>query len=86
VLFVLFYYYGNVNSWVLFHNGDQAQAIWHNPGDPELMLVLLANIHFAKEQAWGHEFRAAMAAIRKLYNYDHVHDAASTQFILKELA
>jgi hypothetical protein len=56
------------------------------PGDPELMLVLLANIHFAKEQAWGHEFRAAMAAIRKQYNYDHVHDMASTKFILKELA
>ena len=56
------------------------------PGDPELMLVLLANIHFAKEQAWGHEFRAAMAAIRKQYTYDHVHDVASTKFILKELA
>ena len=56
------------------------------PGDPELMLVLLANIHFAKEQAWGHKFRAAMEAIRKQYNYDHVHDVASTKFILKELA
>ena len=30
------------------------------PGEPELMLVLLANIHYAKEQEWGHKFRASM--------------------------
>jgi hypothetical protein len=48
------------------------------------MLILLANVHYAKEQTWGHKFKAAMAAIRKEYNYDHVHDAASTKFILKD--
>ena len=47
------------------------------PGDPELMLVLLANIHYAKEQEWGHEFRAAMAAIRKQYNYDKIRSSSS---------
>ena len=57
-----------------------------NPGEPELMLIILANIHYAKEQVWGHEFRAAMAAIRKNYNYDHIHDKHSWAFIVKELA
>ena len=57
-----------------------------NPAEPELTLILLANIHHAKEQDWGQEFRAAMSAIRKKYTYDHVHDAASMAFILKELA
>ena len=35
------------------------------PAEPELTLILLGNIHHAKEQDWGQEFRAAMAAIRK---------------------
>jgi hypothetical protein len=35
------------------------------PAEPELALILLANIHHAKEQDWGQEFCAAMAAIRK---------------------
>ncbi len=33
------------------------------PAEPELTLILLANIHHAKEQDWGQEFRLAMAAI-----------------------
>jgi hypothetical protein len=57
-----------------------------NPSEPELTLILLANIHHTKEQDWGQEFRAAMAAIRKKYTYNHVHDATSLAFILKELA
>ena len=57
-----------------------------NPAEPELTLILLANIHHAKEQDWGQEFRAAMSAIRKKYSYNHVHDATSMAFILKELA
>jgi hypothetical protein len=56
------------------------------PGEPELALIILANIHHAKEQEWGHEFWAAMSAIRKKYTYDHVHTATSVKFILKELA
>ena len=56
------------------------------PGEPELALIILANIHHAKEQEWGHEFRAAMSAIRKQYSYDHIHTATSMKFILKELA
>jgi hypothetical protein len=57
-----------------------------NPAKPELTLILLANIHHSKEQDWGQEFCAAMAAIRKKYAYNHVHDATSLVFILKELA
>jgi hypothetical protein len=57
-----------------------------NPAEPELMLILLANIHHAKEQDWGQEVRAAMAAIRKKYSYNHVHDATSMAYFLKELA
>ena len=56
------------------------------PGEPELTLIILANIHYAKEQTWGNEFRAAMATIRKQYTYDYVHNATSMKFILKELA
>ena len=56
------------------------------PAKPELTLILLANIHHAKEQDWGQEFRAAMAEIRKKYSYNHVHDATSMAYILKELA
>ena len=48
-----------------------------NPAKPELTLILLTNIHHAKEQDWGQEFCAAMAAIWKKYSYDHVHDATS---------
>jgi hypothetical protein len=57
-----------------------------NPAKPELTLILLANIHHAKEQDWGQEFRSALSEIQKKYNYDHVHDATSMAFILKELA
>jgi hypothetical protein len=56
------------------------------PAEPELTLILLANIHHAKEQDWGQDFRAAMAAVRKTYSYDHVHDETSLAYILKELA
>ena len=51
-----------------------------------MTLILLANIHHAKEQEWGQEFRAAMSAIQKKYSYNHVHDATSMAYILKELA
>ena len=56
------------------------------PAEPELTLILLAIIHHAKEQDWGQEFRTAMAAIQKKYSYDHIHDATSLAYILKELA
>ena len=57
-----------------------------NPSKPELTLILLANIHHAKEQEWGQELLTAMLEIWKKYSYDHVHDANSMRYILKELA
>ena len=57
-----------------------------NPAKPELTLILLANIHYAKEQEWGQEFHTAMLAIWKKYSYNHVHDATLMAYILKELA
>ena len=56
------------------------------PAEPELTLILLANIHHEKEQDWEQEFRAAMAVIQKKYSYKHVHDAMLMAYILKELA
>ena len=56
------------------------------PAKPELTIILLANIHHAKEQEWGQEFCAAMSAIQNMYSYDPVHDATLMAYILKELA
>jgi hypothetical protein len=55
-------------------------------GIPQLMLMLLANIEMAAKSNYGHEFCLAMHAIHKKYTYNHVHDAALLQIILKELA
>ncbi len=53
---------------------------------PQLVLTLLADIKTATKSKYGHEFRSAMHAIRKKYTYNHVHDVASLQTILTELA
>jgi hypothetical protein len=55
-------------------------------GIPQLTLTLLANIETATKSEFGREFRSSMQAIRKMYTYNHVHDAASLQVILKELS
>jgi hypothetical protein len=55
-------------------------------GVPQLVITLLANIETATKSKYGHEFRLAMHAICKKYTYNHVHDAASLQTILTELA
>jgi len=57
-----------------------------NVAKPELTLILLENVNYAKEQKWGQEFQAAMLAIRKQYTYNHVHNATLMVCILKELA
>jgi hypothetical protein len=53
---------------------------------PQLMLALLANIKTATKFDYGHKFCLAMHTIRKKYMYNHMHDAALLQIILKELA
>ena len=55
-------------------------------GIPQLVLMLLANIKTATKSEYGHEFRSAMHTICKKYKYNYVHDAASLQTILTELA
>jgi hypothetical protein len=55
-------------------------------GVPQLVLTLLANIKTGTKSEYGHKFRSAMHPIRKKYTYNHVHDAASPQNILTELA
>ncbi len=55
-------------------------------GIPQLVLTLLANIKTATKSKYGHEFSLAMHTIRKKYTYNHMHDAASLQTILTELA
>jgi hypothetical protein len=55
-------------------------------GIPQLMLMLLANIKMATKSNYGHEFCSTMHAICMKYTYNHVHNAALLQIILKELA
>ncbi len=54
-------------------------------GIPQLTLRLLANIKTTTKSDNGHKFCSAMRAILKKYTYNHVHDAALLQIILKEL-
>jgi hypothetical protein len=55
-------------------------------GVPQLVLTLLANIKPTAKANYGHRFCSAMHVICKKYTYNHVHDAASLQIILMELA
>ena len=53
---------------------------------PLVAISILANIEPAARQEWGKDFHGALQNIRKKYNYNHVHDDASVQDILTELA
>jgi hypothetical protein len=55
-------------------------------GIPQLMPTLLANIETATKSNYRRKFCSAMHAIRKKFTYNHMHDAALLQIILKELA
>eukprot|EP00956_Cyclotella_meneghiniana_P030944 scaffold79700_cov45-Cyclotella_meneghiniana.AAC.4 len=52
--------------------------------DTEIALTLLANVDKATHHDWGLEFRPAMQEVRKNYNYNYTHDAASLANMLKE--
>ena len=54
--------------------------------EPELTLILLAELQRAEKHEWGREFQTAMSNIKKLYKYDHVHDKKSLAAIMKECA
>jgi len=55
--------------------------------EPELMIVLIANINrAAKSGRWGTEFRNTMSTFKKAYPYNHVHDATSMSDVLIQCA
>ena len=54
--------------------------------DTHLVLITLANIEVAAHEDYGSEFRIAMQAIRRKYDFNVKHDATSFEYILKELA
>jgi hypothetical protein len=55
--------------------------------EPELMIVLIANINrAAKSGRWGMEFRNTMSKFKKAYPYNHVHDATSMSDVLTKCA
>jgi hypothetical protein len=71
---------------LLQSNAAQMATYGITIGAPQLVLTLLANIKTARKSEYGHEFCLAVHAIHKKYTYNHVHDAASLQTILMELA
>ncbi len=55
--------------------------------EPEMMIVIIANVNkAAKSGRWGMEFRNTMSKFKKLYPYNHIHDATSMSDILAECA
>ena len=54
--------------------------------EPELALVLVANITKAAKSRWGTEFRITISTIKKKYTYDYVHNASSLAKLLAECA
>ena len=53
--------------------------------DVQLMLVVFTNINSSMAHEYGCGFRPAMAAIRKLFRYKHVHTMNSLKTFTKEL-
>jgi hypothetical protein len=71
---------------VNFESQQAAAAKVGSYGINMMVLTVMANMDMAEQQEWGREFRTAMQSIRRKYTYHHVHDDASLQDILKELA
>jgi hypothetical protein len=75
----------SVNMELMQSNAARMSTYGISIGIPQLTLTLLANIEMACKAEYGREFRSAMQTIRKAYAYNHVHDAVSLAFIMKEL-
>ena len=75
----------SVNMELMQSNAARMSTYGISIGIPQLTLTLLANIETACKAEYGREFRSAMQTIRKAYAYNHVHDAISLAFIMKEL-
>jgi len=76
----------SVNMELLQSDAAQVATYGITIGVPQLVLTLLANIESATKSKYRHKFHSAMHTIRKKYTYNHVHDMASLQTILMELA
>jgi hypothetical protein len=76
----------SVNMELLQSNAARMATYGIIIGVLQLVLTLLANIKTATKSKYIHKFCLAMHAIRKKYTYNHVHNAASLQTILTELA
>jgi hypothetical protein len=76
----------SVNMELIQLNAAQMATYGIVIGIPQLTLTLLANIKRATKSNYGRKFCSAMHTIHIKYMYNHVHDATSLQFILKELA
>ncbi len=76
----------SVNMELLQSNAARMATYGITIGVQQLVLTLLANIKTAMKSVYSHKFRLAMHAICKKYMYNHVHDAASLQAIVTELA
>ncbi len=76
----------SVNMELLQSNAARMATYGITIGVPQLGLTLLANIETATKSEYGHKFCLAIHAICKKYTYNHVHNAASLQTILTELA
>jgi hypothetical protein len=76
----------SVNMELMQSNAAQMATYGIVIGIPQLTLTLLANIKTATKSNYGNIFCLAMHTICKKYTYNCVHNAASLQIILKELA
>ncbi len=76
----------SINMELLQSNAAQMATYRITIGVPQLVLKFLANIVTVTKSEYDHEFRLAMHAIHKKHTYNHVHNAASLQTILMELA
>jgi hypothetical protein len=76
----------SINMELLQSNTAQMAMYGITIGVPQPVLMLLVNNKKATKSKYGHKFCSAMHVIRKKYTYNHVHNAASLQTILTELA
>jgi hypothetical protein len=74
-----------VNMELMQLNAAQMATYGIVVGILQLRLTLLANIKTATKSNYSHKFCLAMHAICKKYMYNHVHDVALLQIILKKL-
>jgi hypothetical protein len=76
----------SVNMELMQSNATQMAMYGIVSGIPQLKLTLVAKIEMATKSNYGHKFFLAMQAIHKKYMYNHVHNPALLQIILKKLA